>query len=79
MCLAVPMKVININDDFCTVELNGIRKTCYIGFLDEKPKLGDFLLVHAGMAIKILDDNSAKEILDELALLIEGEIGSSEQ
>lgn len=79
MCLAVPMRVVNILEDFCTVELNGVKKTCYIGFLEEKPKVGDFLLVHAGMAIRILDNDSAKEILDELALLIEGELGSSEQ
>lgn len=79
MCLAVPMRVVNILEDFCTVELNGVKKTCYIGFLEEKPKVGDFLLVHAGMAIRILDNDSAKEILDELALLIEGELGSGEQ
>ncbi len=79
MCLAVPMRVINIVEDFCTVELKGVKKTCYIGFLDERPKEGDYLLVHAGMAIKVLDYNSAQEILEELAFLIEGEMSSGDQ
>jgi hydrogenase expression/formation protein HypC len=78
MCLAVPMKVVNITEDFCTVEINGVRKSCYIGFLEQKPQIGEYLLVHAGMAIKILDYGSAQEILNELALLIDGEFENSE-
>lgn len=74
MCLAIPMKVVNISDDFCTVELNGVSKTCFIGFLDDKPSVGDYLLVHAGMAIKRLKDNESEEILKELKLLIDGEL-----
>lgn len=74
MCLAIPMKVVNITDDFATVELNGVSKSCYIGFLDEKPKLGDYLLVHAGMAIKRLKYEESEEILRELKLLIDGEL-----
>ncbi len=77
MCLAIPMKVINILDDFCTVELNGVTKTCFIGFLDEKPGEGDYLLVHAGMAIKKLDLQETEEILKELSTLIEGELNES--
>lgn len=74
MCLAIPMKVVDILDDFCTVELNGVKKSCFIGFLEEKPAIGDNLLVHAGMAIKKLKKEESDEILKELALLIDGEI-----
>jgi len=77
MCLAIPMKVVNICDDFCTVELKGVKKSCFIGFLDEKPKEGEYLLVHAGMAIKIINEQEAKDIIDELALLIDGELKNS--
>ncbi|MCX7770677.1 MAG: HypC/HybG/HupF family hydrogenase formation chaperone [Proteobacteria bacterium] len=78
MCLAIPMKVLNVVDDFCTVEINGVKKSCFIGFLERKPEEGEYLLVHAGMAIKILDYQSAQEIIDELALLIDGELRDSE-
>jgi len=74
MCLAIPMKVVSIQDDFCTVELNGVTKSCFIGFLEKKPDIGDFLLVHAGMAIKCLKDDESEEILKELKLLIDGEL-----
>ncbi len=74
MCLAIPMKVVNITDDFCTVELNGVTKSCFIGFLDEKPASGEYLLVHAGMAIKRLKPEESEEILKELKTLIDGEL-----
>lgn len=74
MCLAIPMKVLNITEDFCTVELNGITKPCFIGFLDEKPVVGDYLLVHAGMAIKRLKEEETENILKELKHLIDGEL-----
>jgi len=77
MCLAIPMKVVNIIDDFCTVELNGVSKTCFIGFLDDKVEVGDYLLVHSGMAIKKLNLEESEEILKEISLLIEGELSES--
>lgn len=77
MCLAIPMKVVNILDDFCTVELNGVSKTCFIGFLDDKVEIGDYLLVHSGMAIKKLNLEESEEILKEISLLIEGELSES--
>lgn len=77
MCLAIPMKVVNILDDFCTVELNGVSKTCFIGFLDDKVEIGDYLLVHSGMAIKKLNLQESEEILKEISILIEGELSES--
>lgn len=78
MCLAIPMKVVDLLDDFCTVELNSVKKHCYIGFLEQKPNIGDFLLVHAGMAIKVIDSHEAEEILKEIALLLDGELANSD-
>ncbi|MCX7991271.1 MAG: HypC/HybG/HupF family hydrogenase formation chaperone [Proteobacteria bacterium] len=77
MCLAIPMKVVNVLDDFCTVELNGVSKTCFIGFLEDKIDIGDFLLVHSGMAIKKLNLEESEAILKEISLLIEGESSES--
>ncbi|GAB4435683.1 MAG: HypC/HybG/HupF family hydrogenase formation chaperone [bacterium] len=74
MCLAIPMKVVNIKDDFCTVELNGVVKSCFVGFLEDNVKVGDYLLVHAGMAIKRLNAEESDEILKELKFLIDGEL-----
>lgn len=69
MCLAIPMKVVDVIDEFATVELNGVKKNCYIGMLDDKPVVEDYLLVHAGMAIKLLEKGEEKEILDNLSII----------
>jgi hydrogenase expression/formation protein HypC len=74
MCLAIPMKVVNIQDDFCAVEMNGVKKSCFIGFLEELPREGDYLLVHTGVAIKTLKPEETEEILRELRLLLDGEL-----
>ena len=53
MCLAVPMKVVEIKDDMAVVESAGLRRDVGIMLLD-KVKLGDWVLIHAGFAISKL-------------------------
>ena len=52
MCLAIPGKVIKIDDDNATIDYNGITKQAKITLVS--PKIGDYVLVHAGFAIEIL-------------------------
>ncbi len=52
MCLAIPGKVIKIDDDNATIDYNGITKQAKITIIS--PKIGDYVLVHAGFAIEIL-------------------------
>jgi len=52
MCLAVPSKVISINNDVATIDVYGARKDVSIILLPEMPRLGDYVLVHAGFAIQ---------------------------
>ncbi|MCK5594128.1 MAG: HypC/HybG/HupF family hydrogenase formation chaperone, partial [Candidatus Aenigmarchaeota archaeon] len=50
MCLAIPGKVIKIDDDNATIDYNGITKQAKITIIS--PKIGDYVLVHAGFAIE---------------------------
>ena len=63
MCLAVPGKVTEINDNVARVEFDGglVRDTG----LDVLPdtKVGDYVLVHAGYAISVVDEDEAQETL----------------
>jgi hydrogenase nickel incorporation protein HypA/HybF len=52
MCLAVPSKVISIDNDVATIDVYGARKEVNIMLLPETPRLGDYVLVHAGFAIQ---------------------------
>jgi len=65
MCYAVPAKVLEIREDVGVVDFgNGVRREVLLGLVDAK--VGDYVLVHAGFAIKVLDEESALEILREL-------------
>jgi hydrogenase expression/formation protein HypC len=60
MCLAVPMKVIEIKDDMAVVESSGLRRKVGIMLLD-KVKRGDWVIIHAGFAISKLTQKQARE------------------
>ena len=61
MCLAVPAKVIEIKDQLAAVELNGVRRAASLMLLPEA-KLGDYVLVHAGFAMQIVEAEEAERI-----------------
>lgn len=55
MCLAVPAKVININNFHAEVDMMGVYKEVNILLIDNL-KVGDKVMVHAGFAINKIDD-----------------------
>ncbi|MEE9366092.1 MAG: HypC/HybG/HupF family hydrogenase formation chaperone [Dehalococcoidales bacterium] len=62
MCLAIPVRIKSINGTEAEVEIGGItRKSSLI--LIPKAKVGDYVLLHAGYAINILDQAEAEETL----------------
>jgi hydrogenase nickel incorporation protein HypA/HybF len=70
MCLAVPSKVISIDNDIATIDVYGARKEVNIMLLPETPQLGDFVLVHAGFAIQSIKADAFKtgEIMHESSI-----------
>ncbi len=65
MCLAVPAKVISIEGDQAGVELGGVRRAVSVLLVpDVEP--GQYVLVHAGFAIQVLDAGEAAETLELL-------------
>ena len=68
MCLAVPAKVIEKKDMVATVEVEGIRRDISLMLLPEANE-GDYILMHAGFAIQVNDEEEAKittELLKEV-------------
>ena len=65
MCLAVPAEVISIVDQVanCRVGEGETTVTASLMVLDEDIKPGDFLIIHAGFAIRKLDPVEAQETL----------------
>lgn len=78
MCLAVPGKILQVQSpasEMATgrVDFGGVQKEICLAFTpDVQP--GQFVLVHAGFAITIIDEGEANRIFDLLASLGDSEI-----
>ncbi|MCX7829752.1 MAG: HypC/HybG/HupF family hydrogenase formation chaperone [Acidobacteria bacterium] len=65
MCLAVPMKLVKMENSVGLVELSGIEREVSLDLVPEA-KIGDYLLIHAGFAISVIDEKEANETLDTI-------------
>ena len=66
MCLAIPARIVKLDKDNAVVDAMGNRYRAKTTLLPEA-KLGDMVLVHAGFAISIVDEEEAKETWQLLA------------
>ncbi|MDA3798178.1 MAG: HypC/HybG/HupF family hydrogenase formation chaperone [Kiritimatiellae bacterium] len=71
MCWSIPGKIIEINDNIAKIELSGVTKEVGLDLIDD-PKVGEYLLIHAGYAIQKVDEKSAKFTTDFLNGKING-------
>ncbi len=69
MCLAVPVKVVSIQDTEAEVEIGGVRRRVSITLTPEA-KVGDYVLLHTGYAINVIDEAEAQETLKLLTEMI---------
>ncbi|MEM1990288.1 MAG: HypC/HybG/HupF family hydrogenase formation chaperone [Candidatus Bathyarchaeia archaeon] len=76
MCLAIPAKVIEISGDLARVDFGGIVREVNVSLVDVK--VGDYVLVHAGYAIQVIDEAEAEETLELWRKILELEEGESE-
>lgn len=64
MCLAIPARVESLDEDrLATVDILGVRRQVAVDLVP-KVQVGDFVLVHAGFAIEVVDEQFAQETLD---------------
>ncbi len=72
MCLAVPAKIVKIDNGMGTIDVSGVKKHVSLLLLEEA-KVGDYILVHAGFGIQILHEEHALESLKLLKYALEQE------
>ena len=64
MCLAIPAKISSLDEDgLATVDILGVTRSISVD-LTPQAKEGDFVLVHAGFAIEVVDPEFAAETLE---------------
>jgi hydrogenase expression/formation protein HypC len=68
MCLAIPMKVVEIAGETAVTEVDGVVRQARLDLLPEVA-VGDYVLVHAGLAIARVDAEAAEETLTLLRQL----------
>jgi hydrogenase expression/formation protein HypC len=71
MCLAIPSKIVQINDLKAVVDVYGARRDINLMLMPEEVGLGDYVLVHAGFAIQKVEQDAAREALKVIATIIE--------
>jgi hydrogenase expression/formation protein HypC len=80
MCLAIPAKVIELEEHgLAVIEIGGVRKPVSLMLVDGVA-VGDYVLVHAGFAIEKVDEDEANKTMDLLQELarLEQEAGFDE-
>ncbi|CAN5856824.1 HypC/HybG/HupF family hydrogenase formation chaperone [soil metagenome] len=73
MCLGIPGQVVDFleeTDQLAKVEVTGVRRNINIGLVrDEGIEIGDWVLIHVGFAMSIIDEAEAARAMDGLKLL----------
>jgi hydrogenase expression/formation protein HypC len=72
MCLAIPAKVLSIEENSAKVDFGeGVEREINVALVDVK--VGDYVLVHAGYAIQVLDEKEARETIQLWKQILETE------
>ena len=72
MCLAIPVLITEIEEKEATVEIGGVSRRISI-YLTPEARVGDYVLVHAGYAISIVEPEAAEETLKLFQEMAEAE------
>jgi hydrogenase expression/formation protein HypC len=75
MCLAIPSKVVKIDNMIATVDVYGARRDVSLLLMPEQVIVGDYVLVHAGFAIQKVEKHFAEDSLN----LIQEVFGGTEE
>jgi len=71
MCIAIPGKIISVEGQHAKVDFSGNVVNVNVGIIE--PKVGQYVLVHAGCAIEVMEKDKADELLSLFAELEEAE------
>ena len=63
MCLAIPLQLVEINGKNAVGEAMGMQREIRVDFIDQ-PRIGDYVIVHAGFAIERLPEQQALNDLE---------------
>lgn len=69
MCLAIPARIVTLEENHMSqVDIMGVSRKISLDLVPEA-EIGDFVLVHAGFALQVIDEDTANETLELLKSL----------
>lgn len=74
MCLGVPAQILEIDGDIAKVDFGGVKRMANVSLVEAK--VGDYVIVHAGYAIQVLDKSDAEETLNMFKQILEMDSGA---
>ncbi len=73
MCLGIPGRVVELVDGFADqlalVDVEGARRRINVGMLDSPPRPGEWILIHMGFAMEVIDAEEAEQAMSGLELM----------
>jgi hydrogenase maturation protein HypF len=70
MCLGIPGQVVEVLDEYdgqlALVDVQGARRKVNLGILEAPPTSGDWVLIHMGFALEVIDQAKAEQALSGL-------------
>ena len=71
MCLAIPSRIVRIDDFRAIVDVYGARRDINLMLINENVEIGDYVLVHAGFALQKVEREAAQDALRVISSIIE--------
>ncbi|NUR93022.1 MAG: HypC/HybG/HupF family hydrogenase formation chaperone [Nonomuraea sp.] len=65
MCLGVPGRIVSVDGDLGVVDFDGLRREACLAYTPEA-RVGDYVIVHVGFAISVVDEVEALRTLEVL-------------
>jgi hydrogenase assembly chaperone HypC/HupF len=70
MCLGIPGRIVQLVDEYdgqlALVDVQGARRKVNLGILESPPATGDWILIHMGFAMEVIDEAQAEQALTGL-------------
>jgi hydrogenase assembly chaperone HypC/HupF len=73
VCLGIPGQVMGLLEGYggqlALVDVSGAPRRVNIGLLDEPPEAGDWVLIHMGFAVELVDESTADQAMAGLEMM----------
>jgi len=80
MCLAIPSKVLSIDEkNMAEVDTMGVKRVVSLDLVPEKVEVGEYVLIHVGYAMSKIDEKSALESLEVYKMLADASMQEEEE